>query len=86
MAAGRKRTYRSAPRRSRALLVVTAKLAEKIRVLRTQQNLTQQVASDRADLETKHWQLLEAGGTNPTLATLIAIAKALDVELYELLK
>lgn len=48
--------------------------------------MTQQEAAERASIEVKHWQLIEAGGTNPTLATLLALAKALDVEVHELLR
>ena len=57
-----------------------------MRLLREARGLTQQAAAERAELETKHWQLLEAGRANPTLATLLAVAKAFDVEVNELLK
>jgi transcriptional regulator with XRE-family HTH domain len=56
-----------------------------VRSLRNERELTQQAAAEKASIETKHWQRIEAAGTNPTLATLISIAKALDVEAYELL-
>jgi transcriptional regulator with XRE-family HTH domain len=82
----RARAYRSVPRRSRALLIAAGHLGDTIAKLRKKRELTQQKAAELAELETKHWQLLERGGTNPTLATLLAVAKALDVELYELLK
>lgn len=57
-----------------------------MRSLRLRRDLTQQEAAERASIEVKHWQLVEAGGTNPTLATLLAVAKALDVELRQLLR
>ncbi|HEX4419088.1 MAG TPA: helix-turn-helix transcriptional regulator [Kofleriaceae bacterium] len=47
---------------------------------------SRQEAAEIAQIETKHWQLMESGGGNPTLATLIAVAKALGVEVYELLR
>jgi transcriptional regulator with XRE-family HTH domain len=64
----------------------TADLAKKIRQLRERRDLTQQAAAEAAEIEVKHWQLLEAGTrANPTLATLLAVARALDVEVHELL-
>jgi transcriptional regulator with XRE-family HTH domain len=84
--ASRRQRYRSAPRKSRALPEATARLAEKLATLRKRRDLTQEEAADRATIEVKHLQLLERGGGNPTLATLIALAKALGVEVYELLK
>lgn len=86
MAEAARKPYRSAPRRSRAFLLAAQRLGERIRALRAERQLTQQAAAERADLEIKHWQLVEAGRTNPTLATLLAIAKALRVEPSELLK
>ena|SRR5436190_7128347 len=82
----RKKRQRSAPRRQQSFEVVVNQLAERIRSLRLASGLTQQAASEAAQIETKHWQLLEAGGTNPTLATLVAVAKALGREPFELLK
>ncbi len=64
---------------------VAAQLADKVRSLRAGLDLTQEEAAERASLEAKHWQLVEAGGTNPTLATLLSIAKALEVQVHELL-
>lgn len=82
-ASRRKNRYRSAPRRSPALAAATERLADKIRSLRGKE--TQQAVSERASIEVKHWQVLEAGGGNPTLATLLAVSKALGVEVHELL-
>lgn len=78
-------SYRSAPRRSRALAAASARLAARVRQLRASLELTQQAAADLADIETKHFQLIESGTANPTLATLLAIAKALRVPVHELL-
>jgi transcriptional regulator with XRE-family HTH domain len=62
------------------------RLAARVESLRRKQKLTQQAAAEAASIEVKHWQLIEAGGTNPTLATLLAVAEALDVTVSELLK
>jgi transcriptional regulator with XRE-family HTH domain len=45
---------------------------------------TQEVAAHSAGLDAKHWQDIEAAKTNPTVATLVGIAKALGVTLAEL--
>lgn len=86
MAATRRRSYRSAPRRSRALDRATERLADRIQQLRDRRDITQQEAAELASIEVKHWQYLERGGGNPTLATLLAVAKALGVEVHELLR
>lgn len=78
--------FRSAPRRSRELELAASRLGARVRSLRKRNELTQQEAAEVASIETKHWQLIEAGGTNPTLATLLAVARALDVDLAELLR
>ncbi|MBX9768698.1 MAG: helix-turn-helix transcriptional regulator [Bdellovibrionales bacterium] len=55
--------------------------------LRKEQNLTQENLAERADLEYKYIQMLE-GKTPPsaTLRTLAKIAKALDIEVWELVR
>ncbi len=53
-------------------------------MLRLERELTQEHAAERAKLDEKHWQDIEAGRTNPTVATLVGIARALDVEFVEL--
>jgi transcriptional regulator with XRE-family HTH domain len=67
---------------------VRAGLAAKLRDLRETLHITQQQAAEAATIEFKHWQLLESkkSDANPTLATLVAIASALHVELHELLR
>jgi transcriptional regulator with XRE-family HTH domain len=68
------------------LVHAAALLGDNVRLRRDRRDLTQQEAAERASIEVKHWQLIEAGGTNPTLATLLALAKALDIEVHELLR
>jgi hypothetical protein len=53
---------------------------------RAELDLTQEQAAERAHIEAKHWQDLEAmRAGNPTLATLLAVARALKVDLTALL-
>ena len=60
------------------------KLGKRVRELRRAKQLTQEQAAERAKLDSKHWQDLEAGRTNPTVATLVGIARAVGVKLAEL--
>jgi transcriptional regulator with XRE-family HTH domain len=53
-------------------------------LLRIAKSLSQEEASYRAGLDPKHWSAIEHSSTNPTVATLLSIAYALDVELAEL--
>jgi len=52
----------------------------RVRELRRRKGLTQEGLGVLARIDAKHVQTLEYGRTNPTLATLISIAEALDVE------
>jgi transcriptional regulator with XRE-family HTH domain len=63
---------------------VIARLAKQIKELRGAKALTQEVAAERAKLDVKHWQDLEAGKTNPTMATLVGVAKSLGVGIERL--
>ena len=64
--------------------VAVGRLGRRIRELRRQKQLSQEQAAERAKLDPKHWQDLETGRTNPTLATLVGISRALGVRLAEL--
>ena len=64
--------------------IALARLGRRIRELRKQRQLTQEQAAERAKLDPKHWQQLESGTTNPTLATLVGISRALGVKLSDL--
>lgn len=79
--------YRSAARSSRELEVSARRLGQRLRVLRQRAQLTQEQVAERARLEVKHVQHLERPperGSNPTLATLVAISRALGVKIGEL--
>ncbi len=84
MAAQRKRSWRSSARGTRAAEAAVRRLGRAIRALRDEAGLTQEEAAGRAQLDPKHWQELEAGRTNPTVATLVAVARALEVTLGDL--
>lgn len=60
------------------------KLGQRIRALRKERELTQEAAASAADIDAKHWQIIESGKTNTTVATLAAIAGALEVRIAEL--
>ena len=60
------------------------RLGKRIRKLRLERELTQEAAAEIAKLDEKHWQDIEGARTNPTVATLVGIARALKVTLSEL--
>jgi transcriptional regulator with XRE-family HTH domain len=53
-------------------------------MLRTELNLTQAQAAELAKLDQNHWQDIERARTNPTVATLVGVARALSITLSEL--
>jgi transcriptional regulator with XRE-family HTH domain len=65
---------------------VRRKLAANARRLREQGDLTLEEASHRAGLHWRHWQKIESGEVNLTLATLARVADALHVEPAQLLE
>lgn len=62
------------------------RLGRRLRSLRKEAGLTQPQFAERAMLDEKHYQAMEAGGSNVTFATLIAVAKAHGLSLAELLE
>ena len=60
------------------------RLGKRVRALRRERDLTQEQAAEIAKLDEKHWQDIEGARTNPTVATLVGIAKALKVTLSQL--
>ena len=61
-------------------------IAARMRAERVESGLSQEEAASRAQLGYKHWQEIEGGRANPTLETLVRIAKALDVELWDIVR
>ncbi len=60
------------------------RLGRRIRALRIEAGLTQEAAAERARLDYKHLQAIEAGQSNVTVASLVGIAKALRVSVADL--
>ena len=81
---GRAQAWRSAARSTPGAELALTLLGARIRALRLKLSLSQQAAAARAQLDPKHWQVIEHGGTNPTVASLVAISRALKVELGDL--
>lgn len=81
---GKSRGFRSAARRSPQLAKALTRLGKRIQEMRLQAQLTQEELAHRAGLDGKHLQEIETGKINTTIATLVGIAKALDVKLVEL--
>lgn len=77
--------WRSKARNDEAATTASARLGKRVRLLRQEAGLTQEDAAYDAGLDSKHLQDIEYGGTNPTLATLVGLARALDVSLSTLL-
>jgi transcriptional regulator with XRE-family HTH domain len=57
-----------------------------LRRLRREKELSQEDLAERAALDAKHLQAIEAGQVNATFASLMGLAKALGIKLSELLK
>ena len=58
-----------------------SRLGKRIRALRLKRELTQEAAAELAKLDEKHWQDIEGARTNPTVASLVGVARALKVSL-----
>lgn len=59
-------------------------LAKRVKERRAQLGQTQEAAAEKADLDVRHWQKLEAADLNVTLRTLCAVATALKSPVAEL--
>jgi transcriptional regulator with XRE-family HTH domain len=62
------------------------RLGDRVRELRAERELTLEQLAERADLDLKHLQKIEAGTLNPTLVTFVRLAKGLRVDLGEVFK
>jgi len=72
-------------RDSAAFRRVAAHLGRRVRELRKDKAWTVEEAAERFGIEPAHVRRIEAGRTNPSLATLVSIAHALATEVAELL-
>ncbi len=65
----------------------TKRLVARVKQLRLALGLTQEQFAERADLDPKYYQHVEAGRKpNPEMETLLKLAKGTGLELWELLK
>jgi ribosome-binding protein aMBF1 (putative translation factor) len=78
------RIRRSSARESPGVTRALRQLGKQIRLRRAGRELTQEDAAERARLDVRHWQDIEAARRTPTFATLLGIARALSCELVEL--
>jgi transcriptional regulator with XRE-family HTH domain len=83
-AKAKKKKARSAARRSPLLAGVKKRLGRRVAELRQEAGLTQEALAEKAKIDPKALQFIEYGSTNVTLASLVGVAKALDVSLSEL--
>lgn len=59
-------------------------LGQKIKLLRKNKELTQEKFSELVGIDSKNISKIENGNNYPSPETLVSIAKALNVEIYEL--
>jgi transcriptional regulator with XRE-family HTH domain len=69
-----------------SLKIVLKDLGRSVRRARTSAGITQEKAASQADIDYKRYQRIEAGTVNLTVRTLHRIARALDVDFWELLR
>ncbi len=78
------KTFRSTARTAPGVASAVRTLAKRVRALREAAGLSQEEAAARGRLDAKHWQAIEGAQTNPTIATLVGVARALRVPLAAL--
>ena len=66
-------------------MLLRSRLAIGLRHLRRQQGLTQQALADLAGLDLRNYQRIEAGMVSAQIDTVDALARALGVDVVELL-
>jgi transcriptional regulator with XRE-family HTH domain len=71
-------------RESTAFRRAVAQLGRRLREVRQARGWTVEEASERYGVEPAHVRRIEAGRTNPSLATLISIADAVSMDLADL--
>lgn len=62
------------------------KIGNRIKELRIEKNMTQLDLAVASNIDERQIQRLEASHTSPTIKTLYKISKALEIDLYLLLK
>lgn len=81
---GEPRTWRSAARSAPGVATALNRLGSRVRRLRLAAALSPALAAERAKLDMHHWRDIEAGHTNPTIATLAGVARALNIDIADL--
>jgi transcriptional regulator with XRE-family HTH domain len=71
---------------SRAVYSVLRDVGGRIREARVSANLTQEEAAGRAGVDYKRLQRIEAGKVNVTIRTLVRLATALEVSVWQLMR
>jgi len=66
--------------------VLQIAIGKRIKLLREERNIPQQVLAAKCNIEKSNFSRLEAGGTNPTIYTLYKIAEHIGVSVSELTK
>ena len=69
---------------ARAVEKELARLGERCRALRIERELSQEQAAEKAHLHANHIRRIENARGNPTVATMVALARAYKVSLAEL--
>jgi len=64
--------------------ILQKRLGNNIRLLRTSKNISQQELATLCDFEKSNMSRIEAGKTNVTFINIVKIAKALSIDLKEL--
>lgn len=80
----KRKGYRSPTRTAPGAEDALRRLGARIRALREVAGLTQERAAGAANLTTRQVNVIENGGTNPTVTTLLALAKVFGVKVGEL--
>ena len=73
------------PRESAAFRRVAVQLGRRVRSLRQELGWSVEKAAERFGIEPAHVRRVEAGRTNPSLATLVGIAQGLSTDVVDLL-
>jgi DNA-binding XRE family transcriptional regulator len=76
--------WRSEARSDPEAVDVLKNLGERIRELRAKKHLTQEKAAEGAGLSPQHLVDVEHGRTNPTVTSLVGIARALGVKIRDI--
>ncbi len=71
-----------------AIMKIKSTIATNIRKYRKKRHMTQEQASERAEITTAYWQRLELVSQTdlPSVPAICKIAKALNIHPYQLLK